>query len=201
MAFELCLDACCIDCEGLCDDVDKIAFLVTLSGFADATAVPDPPGLGTCEVCDDLNQTYVLTFSAAGDPGAPFPPCTTTDENFAILPCFYMTSYGCSSDSAEGTFGRTIFITLRAYVTNSGDRRGYLQVAYGASYLNKSTSITTTRSHTYAHDFLIQSGSASTNCLDFTLSDSLDLVCADSAGSIGIDCTPPTNFDISVVAA
>lgn len=200
MAFEICLDACCIDCAGLCLDADNVAFLVTLSGFADATAIPNPPGLGTCEVCDDLNQTYVLQFYSA-DPGVPFTGCSTTDENFAFPPCFYRAFYSCYSEATEGNISRVIEISLRIYATNGGDRRGFLQMTYNMVYVNNSTMISYTRYQVRAHDFLIQSGSTSTNCLSFTLADSFDLTCGtDVVSTPAYDCDPPTNFSISVVA-
>jgi len=193
---------CCCgtpDCPGFCADATNVEILVDLTGFADDTAVPNPPTIGSCLVCDDLNQTYTLVYG--GSVSSPTSPCTTTDEDFGIEPCRYGGGYSCGHQAGtpgmEDMFNRTVAILVYVYVTNGGDRRGYIQVYYSSTVFIYSSSITYNRTTILADDFLIESGSSETDCLTFTRTGTLS-VCTDSGGST-YDCDPPTDYSLSVV--
>lgn len=193
---------CCCntpDCPGFCADTTNVNILVDLSGWGSGSSVPNPPDVGTCDTCSSLNQTYTLTYVT--DPtGVPFSGCSTTDEDTNVPACFYRYVGSCGSEIVDNKqFARLIWVTLRVYVTNGGDRRGYLQVDYTALVADFLLGTSAGRIQIIADDFLIESGATETNCLDFTTSGTFS-TCS-STVTATYDCTPPTGYSISVVAA
>jgi len=198
-SFGLCLEACCAPPCEICNDETDMTFMLTLSGIVDGGAVDDPPGLGDCLACADLNTTFPLRYlgelsltQATG--------CTTLSDPppFPGIVCAYGGGFeGCGSiDLTEGTFGRSLGIRFYPYLSTGGDVRGYLELTLFSDHEDfLPFPISNTRAWTVSCDFLIESSVETITCADVDVTDTF-AVCSDFGT---IDCEPPTGFNLYAV--
>lgn len=186
------LNCCCgPPCE-ICDDDTPVDFLVALTGIADGTAVPDPPGLDACATCSALNTAYPMTYQGVAS-DIPVDCLTLSDPpDDPYDACKYTGGVGaCEGTGGGATFTRTVSITLWIYLSGGGDIRGYLTVTIFSSYTD-SLGATTSRTNTVACDFLIDTGVTTTSCAVIDVTDTFTQ-CGTFAA--GYDCDPPTGFN------
>lgn len=179
------------DCAA-CSDA-SVVFIAALSGIVDGTAVADPPGLGDCAVCEDLNVDYPLEY--VGTSSVPTTCISLTDPPASGEGCEYGYRETCLETEGLDSFGRIVDARLWIYLSTGGDIRGYFQFSIQSTLIFFAGPGSDAKLFEIAEDFLIAAGVSSTPCLDIDYTGNTFTTCRDE-GTSGFDCQMPTEFHI-----